>query len=168
MLPSCLRQNRALVKIIAGLWLLQLGWLAWHYAPEALEVTQRLASGEVGGAVRQEDAYYRWLGELAELLPPTATYIFIDRYEAGKYLETRYVLHPRRMVRLNPQVTPAFLYDRIVREQAEYLILPEGEASVTWKYVSQSDSHLFQALPTSGPGMVFRVNLRQVTGGFYD
>ncbi len=163
-----LGEKLSLWQIILGLWLVQLGWLAWHFAPEAVDVTRRLAGGRTGEVVRQEDPYYRWLRELKEMLPPASTYIFVDCYEAGKDIEARYHLYPRKMVRLNPLATPSVLFEEINKEQAGYLILRECNLYPQWQFLFHPENSVFQALPESGAGMVFKVDPRQVTGGFYD
>jgi hypothetical protein len=150
------------------LWLVQLGWLTWHFAPEALDLTQRLASGRTGEVVRQEDAYYRWLEEVKTLIPPGSTYIFVDCYEAGKDIAARYLLYPRKLVNLNPLATPSVLFEKINKEQAGYLVLRECNLYPQWQFLFQPDNPVFQPLPASGPGLVFRVDPYKVTGGFYD
>jgi hypothetical protein len=127
-----------------------------------------LASGKIGEAVHQEDTYYRWLRELREILPPASPYIFVDCYESGKDIEARYLLYPRKMVRLNPLATPSVLFEEIKKEQAEYLILRECNLYSHWRFLFQPENLVFQAIPVSGPGMVFKVEVRQVIGGFYD
>lgn len=161
-------QKLSLWQVLLGLWLLQLLWLGWHFAPEALDLTRRLAGGRVGEAVRREDAFYRWLQELKALMPPGSTYIFVDCYEAGKDIEARYLLYPRKMVPLNPLASPTVLFEEIVKEQADYLVLRECNLYPQWQFLFQPDNPVFQALPESGPGLVFKVNPRQITGGFYD
>jgi hypothetical protein len=158
----------SLLRAILILWLVQLGWLAWHFAPEAVDLGQRLVRGRTGEAVRQEDVYYRWLQEIKTLLPPTSTYIFVDCYEAGKDIEARYFLYPRKMVTLNPLATPSVLFEEIKKEQAQYLVLRECNLYPHWQFLFQPGNSVFQALPESGPGMVFKVDPRRLTGGFYD
>jgi hypothetical protein len=153
---------------ILFLWLVQLGWLTWHFAPEALDLTQRLVSGRIGEVVRQEDPYYQWLGEIKELLPPESTYIFVDCYEAARDIQTRYILYPRKMVTLNPLATPTVLFEEIKKERAEYLVLRECNLYPHWQFLFEPGNAVFQALPESGAGMVFRVEPHKVTGGFYD
>jgi hypothetical protein len=158
----------SLWQIIFGLWLVQLGWLAWHFAPETLDLTRRLASGRTGEAVRRENTYFQWLAEVRELMPPESTYIFVDCYEAGKDIEARYFLYPRQMVNLNPLATPSVLFEKIKKAQAGYLVLRECNLYPHWQFLFQPDNLVFQALPESGPGMVFKVDPWRLTGGFYD
>jgi hypothetical protein len=158
----------SLIKVIFVLWLVQLGWLAWHFAPEAFDLTRRLAGGRTGEAIRQEDHYHRWLEELKTLLPPESTYIFVDCYEAGKDIEARYLLYPRKMVNLNPLATPTVLFEEIKKERAGYLVLRECNLYPHWQFLFQPENKVFQVLPETGAGMVFKVDPRQLTGGFYD
>lgn len=157
-----------ILQVILLLWLVQLAWLAWHFAPEAVDLTQRLISGRLGEAVRQEDPFYQWLGEVKELLPAGSTYIFVDCYEAGKDIQARYFLYPRKMVALNPLATPTVLFEEINKERVEYLVLRECNLYPQWQFLFQPGSPVFQPLPESGAGMVFRVDPCKVKGGFYD
>jgi hypothetical protein len=157
-----------LLRAILILWVVQLGWLAWHFAPEAVDLSQRLVSGRAGDTVRQEDAYYQWLQEIKKLIPPDSTYIFVDCYEAGKDIEARYFLYPRKMVPLNPLATPSVLFEEIKKENAQFLVLRECNLYPQWQFLFQPENPVFQALPESGPGMVFKVDPQRLTGGFYD
>lgn len=154
--------------LVLVLWLGQLVWLAWHFAPEAVDLTQRLASGRTGAAVRQEDSFYLWLTEIKDMLPDASTYIFVDCYEAGKDIEARYHLYPRQMVRLHPLATPTVLFEEIKKAGAAFLVLRECNLYPQWQFLFQPENPVFQALPVSGPGMVFKVDPQRVTGGFYD
>jgi hypothetical protein len=158
----------SLLRAILFLWVVQLGWLAWHFAPEVIDLSQRLVSGRAGESVRQEDVYYRWLQEIKTLLPPCSTFIFVDCYEAGKDIEARYFLYPRKMVLLNPLATPSVLFEEIKKEHADYLVLRECNLYPQWQFLFQPGNPVFQALPESGPGMIFRVDPQRLTGGFYD
>jgi hypothetical protein len=154
--------------LLLGLWLGQVAWLAWHFAPEVLDLTSRLAGGRIGEAVRQEDPFYTWLDEVKAMVPDTGTYIFVDCYEAGKDIQARYYLYPRKIVRLNPLATPTVLFDEISRKGADFLVLRECNLYPQWQFLFQPDNPVFQALPETGPGMVFKVDPQRVRGGFYD
>jgi hypothetical protein len=160
--------NNKVFHLILGLWLLQLIWLAWHFAPEAWDIGCRLATCRTGEAVHREEAYYRWLKEIEALLPPTSTYIFVDCYEAGKDIEAGYILYPRKIVTMNPLATPAALFEEIKREGVEYLVLRECNLYPHWQFLFQPHNPVFHPLPVSGPGLVFKVDLQKLTGGFYD
>jgi hypothetical protein len=157
-----------LLRAILILWVAQLAWLTWHFGPEAVDLGRRLATGRAGEAVRLEDAYYCWVQELKSLLPPSSTYIFVDCYEAGKDIEAQYFLHPRKMVPLNPLATPTVLFEKIKQEQADFVVLRECNLYPHWQFMFQPENPVFHALPASGPGMVFKVDSRRLTGGFYD
>jgi hypothetical protein len=62
-----------LVRLVLGLWGLQVLWLIWHFGPEARDLAQRALRGEVGGAIRQEEPLYRWAAALQTIIPPSAT-----------------------------------------------------------------------------------------------
>ncbi len=149
-------------------WLAQLGWLAWHFTPDLMDLTKRLASGRTGEAVRREGADYWWLEELKTLVPPQSTYIFVDCYEAGNYTLTRYILHPRKMVLLNPRATPTRLYETIKQEQADFLVLRECNLYPQWQFLKEPEAAGLHPLSTSGPGQVYRVEQAKLKGGFYD
>jgi hypothetical protein len=158
----------SLPHLILVLWLGQLAWLAWHFAPEVVDLTQRLASGRIGEVVRQEDSFYTWLGEIKARVPDNSTYIFVDCYEAGKDNQARYFLYPRKMVSLNPLATPTVLFEEIDKEGSSFLVLRECNLYPQWQFLFQPENQVFQALPVSGPGLVFKVDPQRVTGGFYD
>lgn len=168
-MPVCLaRRNFSWRHLLLLVWLAQLVWLAWHFSADFVDLAKRLASGRVGEAVRREEPDHLWLEELKTLMPPDSTYIFVDCYEAGNYLATRYRLHPRRMVILNPLATPTRLYDKIKQEQASFLVLRECNLYPQWQFLFGPEARVFQPLPTSGPGLVLRVDPGALTGGFYD
>lgn len=153
--------------LFTGLWILQVIWLGWYFAPEARELVWRLARQHTGAAIRQEDSFYRWLLALAAIIPPRDTYIFLDNYEAGKEIEARYHLTPRRHVLLPPEVSPNFLFYTLSQEKASFLIIREGDKS--WESIDAvKESAAFRLLPVPGPGLVFRVDRERLLGGFYD
>ena len=160
--------RKTFCQVLAVLWLVQVGWLAWHFAPDVADLAQRLASGRTGEAVRREEPFFQWLKHLQALMPPQSTYIFVDCYEAGKDIEARYFLYPRRIVRLHPTATPSVLYDKIKQERADFLVLRECNLYPQWQFLFAKDHPLFQACLESGPGLVFRVEHQLVRGGFYD
>ncbi len=155
------------VRLLLLLWAIQLLWLGWYFAPEAQDLAWRLASHRTGAAIRREDSYYRWLQILAAFIPPQATYVFLDNYEAGKEIEARYHLTPRRHVLLPPEAPPVFLFYTLRQEKASYLIIREGDQSWASKdAVEQSPA--FQEVPVPGPGLLFRVDYARLLGRFYD
>ena len=155
------------VRLLLLFWVLQLLWLGWYFAPEVQDLAWRLASHRTGGAIRREDSYYRWLQVLAAIIPPRATYVFLDNYEAGKEIEARYHLTPRRHVLLPPEAPPDFLFYTLRQEKASYLIIREEDQSWASKdAVAQSPA--FQAVPVPGPGLLFRVDYTRLLGRFYD
>jgi hypothetical protein len=159
--------RRWLFWLFAGLWVVQLIWLAWYFAPEARDLAWRLARHKTGAAVRREDSFYRWLQSLARIMPPRATYVFLDDYQAGKEIEARYHLTPRRHILLWPDVPPSFLFYTLRQEQASWLIIREGDKP--WESADAvKNSPAFRLLPDPGPGLVFRVNYRRLLGKFYD
>lgn len=155
-----------LVKLLFCLWGLQILWLAWHFAPEAGDLGKRLVGGSWGEALRQEDPFYRWVAHLKEVIPPRAAYVFLDRYEAGKEIEARYYLYPRRHVLLFPQAPPAFLYYDLRRYQARYLVVHNTHEPPALKTALSSPA--FQAVHLSGPGLVFKADPARLSGDFYD
>lgn len=159
--------RRWLFCLFSGLWILQVIWLAWYFAPDVREMAWRVAGRRTGAAVRQEDPFYRWLLALTAIIPPQATYLFLDNYEAGKEIEARYHLTPRRHVLLSPAAPPAFLFHALRQEKASYLVIREGDKP--WNSLGAvKESAAFQPLPVPGPGLVFQVDYDRLQGGFHD
>ncbi len=152
---------------ILGLWGLQILWLAWHFAPEAGDVGKRLIQGSWGQAVRREDPFYRWVAQLKEVIPPHASYIFLDRYEAGKEIEARYHLYPRRHVLLSPKAPPSFLYYFIKSSRATFLVMMNGGQPRVGLQTTLA-SPAFQKVDLQGLGLVFKTDPDRLLGGFYD
>ena len=93
--------------LVLGLWILQLPWLIWQLREDLADVAQKTASLTGGAALRQAHPFYRWLLVASRILPPDATYVFLDDYEAGKEIEARYHLFPRRHLLLLPDTPPS-------------------------------------------------------------
>lgn len=157
-----------LVTVILALWLAQVGWLSWWFAPEGKDLINRLLTGQIGAAIRQEEPFSQGLAEVQKIIPPAATYVFLDRYEAGKENKARYLLYPRRHILLNPQIRPAPLFDRLVREQAEYLIIRDGLPPAARYFLEYPNHPAFHYLMESKAGTVYRVRPDLLVGGFYD
>lgn len=157
-----------LIRFLLFLWGLQILWLAWHFAPEAADVGKRLMARTWGQAVREEDPFYRWLMQLQEIIPPRAAYVFLDRYEAGKEIEARYYLYPRRHVLLTPEAPPGFLYFDLRRYQASYLLVRDPKQPLNPDTRVALTSPAFVPVPLPGPGLAFRVDYRLIHGDFYD
>src|SRR4030042_1727416 len=115
-----------LVWLVLGLWGLQVLWLIWHFGPEATDLARRAARGDVGAAIRQEEPLYRWAAALQAIIPQSATYVFLDDYAAGKEIEVRYHLAPRRHLLLSPQGPASFLFYTLHQEPAAFLLIRES------------------------------------------
>jgi hypothetical protein len=157
-----------LVRLVLALWGLQLGWLIWHFAPEAGDMFQRLARRDVGVAIRQEDPLYRWADRLKTVIPEHSAYVFLDDYAAGKEIEVRYSLAPRRHILLSPSVPAGFLFYALHQEQAGFLIIRESAKPLGNGAWAARHSPAFQPLDLPGPGQVFRVEADRLGWGFYD
>ncbi len=157
-----------LVRLFVAAWAAQLAWLGWKIAPDLTELAQRLATGRVGQAVRLEDPYYRWLEELAGVMPPDSAYLFLDRYEAGKEIEARYHLFPRRHVWKLPNLPPSYLYYALRNYRAGFLVAHTAKEPLSGEVKTAVHSAAFQPLPLTGPGQVFRVEWGRLAGDFYD
>ena len=133
-----------------------------------MDVPRRLWSHSWGQTLRQEDPFYRWLAQVDQVLPPDATYLFVDHYEAGKEIEARYHLFPRRHLLIRPQVPPSLLFYILRQEQISYLLVrdPKPPLSPGLKAALAINAAEHLALP--GPGLVFRVHPDRIAGGFYD
>ncbi|MEW6388441.1 MAG: hypothetical protein AB1491_13075 [Thermodesulfobacteriota bacterium] len=157
-----------LTRLILTLWGLQVLWLAGHFIPEARNLARRISQGTWGEAVRQEDPFYRWLMRLAQVIPPDATYIFLDNYEAGKEIEARYLLYPRPRILLPPTVPPTFLFYASRCYRATFLLVRDKKVSSGPGMQAVLASPAFTALDLPGPGPAFRVDYSRVQGFFYD
>ncbi len=157
-----------LVRLFFCLWVVQLLWLTWHFAPEAADLGKRLGLRTWGQAIRLEDPFYQWVARVKETVPPHAAYVFLDRYEAGKEIEARYHLYPRRHVLLRPQVPPGFLYFELRRHRASYLLIRDPEQPVNPDTRAALLPPAFVPVKLPGPGLVFRVDYRLISGDFYD
>ena len=157
-----------LVGLILGLWGLQVLWLIWHFGPEARDLAQRAARGSLGGAIRQEDPLYRWATALEAIIPESATYVFLDDYAAGKEIEVRYYLAPRRHILLSPEVPAGFLFYALHQEHAAFLLIRESHKPLGPGALSALQSPAFQPVNLPGPGLTFRVDFSRLGWGFYD
>lgn len=157
-----------LMREVLLLWGVQVIWLAWHFAPEVKDLARRVADQRLGDAVRREDPFYRWLQALTGLIPPGASYIFLDDYEAGKEIAARYYLVPRKHVLLPPDVPPIFLFYKVRQEKAGFIIVRDRERPPGPGLSAALSSPAFQPLAFPGPGLVLKVNYLKVRGEFYD
>ncbi len=157
-----------LTKIILLLWGAQILWLAWHFGPEAQDLARRIARHDVGAAIRQENPLYRWAGALSALIPPDAAYVFLDNYEAGKEIEIRYYLTPRRHILLLPEMPAPFLFHALHQEHASFLIIREGDKPLGPGVQAAIQSQAVQPVDLPGPGKVYRVDPTRFRWGFYD
>jgi hypothetical protein len=157
-----------LVRVVLVLWGLQVVWLAWHFGPEARKLAQMTVQSRAGQALRQEDLFYRWVQELAGAIPLDATYVFLDDYEAGKEIEVRYHLTPRRHILLPPDVPPSFLFYVLQKKRATFLIIRQGDKPLGPGAQAAVKSPVFSRVNLPGPGLVFRVDYAHLQGGLYD
>ncbi len=157
-----------LFRLLLVLWVLQLAWLVWLLRGEIGDIPRRLWSHSWGEAVRQEDPFYRWLVHLDQVIPPDAAYLFLDNYEAGKEIEARYHLFPRRHFLVRPQAPPSLLFHLLRRQQASYLLLRAPKPHLGSGLKAALAIEAAQPLPLPGPGLTFRANPHQITGDFYD
>jgi hypothetical protein len=158
----------SLTRALLVLWGLQIIWLAWHFAPEAGDLARRLAHRDVGAAIRQEDPLYRWTTALKAVIPESAAYVFLDDYAAGKEIQVRYALVPRRHLLLSAKVTASFLFYTLHQEHAGFLLIRESPGPLGPGAQAASHSPAFQPLNLPGPGQVFRVDSGRLGWGFYD
>ncbi len=149
-------------------WALQGLWVLWELRPEILDTGRRLLFGPRGAAVRLEDPFYRWVEELARVIPPESTYLFLDRYERGKEIEARYHLFPRRHVLGAPHLPPGYLFYLLRHYGAGYLVVHTAPEPLSPEVAGAVRSPVFSPLPPFGQGLVFRVDLNRLAGDFYD
>jgi hypothetical protein len=156
-----------LVRLVLILWILQLAWLAWMLRKELVDVPQRLWSHSWGQVVRQEDPFYRWLVQIDRVIPPDVTYIFLDNYEAGKEIEARYHLFPRRHLLIRPHVPPSLLFYLIRHDRPAYLLVRDPNQLGPGLKAALA-INAAEPLIVPGLGLVFRLNPDKIAGGFYD
>jgi len=150
------------------LWALQVIWLFFHFGPEMRDLAWRVSRGDVGSAIRQEEPLYPWVQSLAVIIPEQATYVFLDDYEAGKEIEARYFLSPRRHILLPPQVPADFLFYVLHQEKASFLIIRDRQRPLGHGAQAARSSPAFRPLDLPGPGLAFRVDPGLLGWGFYD
>ena len=157
-----------LVGLVLGLWGLQVLWLFWHFGPEAADLAQRAAGGSLGNAIRQEEPLYRWATALQAIIPESAAYVFLDEYAAGKEIEARYYLAPRRHILLSPEVPASFLFYALHQEHAGFLLIRESKKPLGPGALAAMHSPAFLPVNLPGPGLIFRVDASRLGWGFYD
>lgn len=157
-----------LLRMLLALWGLQIIWLFYHFAPEAQDLVRRLGQQEVGAAIRREDPLYLWSRSLAALIPPDATYIFLDNYEAGKEIQVRYFLAPRRHFLMAPEAPAPFLFSALHREQAAFLLIRDRTQPLGPGTRAALRSGALEPLDLPGPGRAYRVDYTRLRWGFYD
>ncbi len=157
-----------LLRLLLALWGLQLVWLIWHFGPEAKDLTLRLARRDVGAAIRQAEPLYRWAAGLTAVIPEHATYVFLDDYAAGKEIEIRYHLAPRRHILLPPDVPASFLFYTLHQEHASFLLIRESTGPLGPGARAALRSPAFHRVDLPGPGLVFRVDADLLGWGFHD
>jgi hypothetical protein len=122
----------------------------------------------VGAAIRQEEPLYRWAAALQSIIPESAAYVFLDDYAAGKEIEVRYHLAPRRHILLSPEVPASFLFSALRQEHAAFLLIRESPKPLGPGAQAALDSPAFHRVNLPGPGQVFRVDADRLRWGFYD
>ncbi|MBM4300532.1 MAG: hypothetical protein FJ121_03230 [Deltaproteobacteria bacterium] len=156
------------MRLILGLWGIQVLWLIWHFGPEARDLAHRAASGSLGAAIRQEEPLYRWAAALQAIIPESATYVFLDDYAAGKEIEVRYYLAPRRHILLSPDISASFLFYTLHQEHAAFLLIRESQKPLGHGVQAALHSPAFHPVNLPGPGLAFRVDANLLRWGFYD
>jgi hypothetical protein len=157
-----------LLRAVLILWGLQCLYLAWHFAPEVRDLAWRISQGDVGRQIRQDDPLYRWSVALAGVIPPDAAYVFLDDYEAGKEIQARYFLAPRRHILLAPQVPASFLFYTLHQERASFLLIRDRAQPLGPGAEAAIKSPALRPVPLPGPGLIYRVDSGQLRWGFYD
>lgn len=160
--------QRRLFRLFLVLWLCQLVGLVWLLREEIEDIPRRLRSHSWGEAVRREDPFYRWLVQVDRFIPPDVTYFFLDNYEAGKEIEARYHLFPRRHFLVRPQAPPSKLFHLMQREEPAYLLVRDPEARPGPGLRAALAINALEPLAAPGPGLVLEANPDRITGGFYD
>jgi hypothetical protein len=156
------------LRLVLVLWVLQLAWLAWHLRQESADLGRRLWGQTWGEAIRRDDPFYRWLLEIQRLIPPDAVYLFLDNYEAGKEIEARYHLFPRKHLLRLPGAPPSLLFYTLRQHQVSHLLKRDGKPPPGPGLHAALDLGAVEPLDLPGPGAVYRLHPERLTGGFYD
>jgi len=162
------RWGPLLCRMLFLLWVLQLFWLAWELREEGLDLGRRVLSQAGGEAVRQEDPFYRWLANLQKVIPPEAAYLFLDNYEAGREIEARYHLFPRRHALLGPDAPPSLFFHTLGRQGVTYLLVRDDRRLPGSGLKAALAVGAATPLEGPGPGLVYRLDPSRLKGGFYD
>lgn len=157
-----------LLRLCLLAWALQGVLVLWELRPEIMDTGRRLLMGPRGAAVRLEDPFYRWVAELARVIPPESTYLFLDRYERGKEIEARYHLFPRRHVLAAPNLPPSYLFYLLRHFGAKFLVAHTAPEPLSPEVARAVRTPAFAPLPPAGRGQVFRVEVHRLQGDFYD
>ncbi|MGQ9689237.1 MAG: hypothetical protein ACUVXF_10685 [Desulfobaccales bacterium] len=156
------------VTAVVMLWLGQILWLVWHLRGEGGDLAQRLGRGSWGEAVRLEQPLYRWILQVQRLLPPEATYFFLDNYEAGKEIEVRYHLFPRQHILVSPDTQPSRLFHLLRQHQPAYVLVRDPQLASGFGLKAAMEAGAVVPLNSPSPGLVFAVQPTLITRGFYD
>jgi hypothetical protein len=157
-----------LIRTLLILWGLQILWLFWHFGPEVQDIIRRISQRDVGAAIRTEDPLYPWAKALSAIIPPDATYVFLDNYEAGKEIEVRYFLAPRRHILMAPEAPAAFLFYTLHQEQASFLLIRDRTQPLGPGVQAALRSGALEPVDLPGPGRAYRVDYTRLRWGFYD
>jgi hypothetical protein len=157
-----------LTQALLGLWALQLLLLGWHFAPDAVDLARLLAGGPAGSALRREDPFSRWLLALNGLLPPDSAYLFLDHYEAGKEIEARYLLFPRRHVLLAVTTPPTYLFAALQQERPGFILQRDASQPLGPGLTAALAAGLVGPAPSAGPGLLFRTTAVTPRAAFFD
>jgi len=154
--------------VLLALWGLQIIWLFWHFGPEVQDLVRRIPQRDVGAAIRHENPLYAWARTLSAVIPPDATYIFLDNYEAGKEIEVRYFLAPRRHLLMAPEAPAPFLFYAFQQEQASFLLRRDRSQPLGPGARAAIRSGGLEPVDLPGPGRAYRVDYTRFRWGFYD
>ncbi len=162
------RTTHWLLRLILVLFVLQLGWLAWQLRGDLRDMAWRAWHHSWGTAVREEDPFYRWVTELNRDIPQEATYVFLDNYEAGKEVEARYHLFPRRHLLLLPESPPSLLFYTLKQNQVTYIFVRDAKLPPGPGLEAVLNLGAAKRLNLPGPGLVYEIDPQRIQGGFYD
>lgn len=157
-----------LTRVLLALWGVQILWLGWHFGPEVQDIIRRIPQRDVGAAIRTEDPLYPWAQALSAVIPPDAAYVFLDNYEAGKEIEVRYFLAPRRHILMAPETPAPFLFYILHQEQASFLLIRDRTQPLGPGVQAALRSGALEPLDLPGPGRAYRVDYTRLRWGFYD
>jgi hypothetical protein len=105
---------------------------------------------------------------LKAVIPEQASYVFLDDYAAGKEIQVRYYMAPRRHLLMSPEIPASFLFYTLHQEEASFLLIRDVGQSLGPGVQAARHCPAFRPVNLPGPGQAYRVDPTLLPWGFYD